>query len=81
MIDDNLREKNIPVTQIPNRPKKWREKCVEIMESSVQNKFIELKPYGMAENKDWLEDHLTDVASVCYQVSYSVIIMSVNQIL
>ena len=68
-IDDSLRERNIPVSLIPNRPKKWREKCVQIMESSIMNKFTDMKPYNVEESKEWLDEHLTEVASVSYQVS------------
>ena len=64
-----MRERNIPLTLIPNRPKKWREKCVQIMESSINNKFIEMCPHSVEENKEWLDDHLTEVATVCYTVN------------
>uniref|UniRef100_A0A1X7T259 Uncharacterized protein n=2 Tax=Amphimedon queenslandica TaxID=400682 RepID=A0A1X7T259_AMPQE len=68
-IDDNLRERGIPLSLIPERPKKWREKCVQIMESSINNKFIDIRPQSQSveENKEWLDDLLTEVATVCYQ--------------
>lgn len=33
------------------------------------NKFTDMKPYNVEENKNWLDEHLTEVASVSYQVS------------
>ena len=26
-----------------------------------------MRPHGMAENKDWLDEYLTEVASLCYK--------------
>lgn len=38
MIEETLSAKGIPSSQLPGRPKKWREKCFQILETSVSNK-------------------------------------------
>lgn len=69
MLEEMLALKGIPSSQIPGRPKKWKSKCMEILETSIANKFEELDTTAdtRMENKDWLTDHLTEVATVCYQ--------------
>ena len=37
-IADSMKERGIPLAQIPGRPKQWRAKCMEILETSVTNK-------------------------------------------
>lgn len=66
-IADSLTEKNITISLIPNRPKKWRSKCVDVMDRSILTKFNELQPGDIIENKDWLDEYLTEVATVCFQ--------------
>ena len=39
MLEETLSEKGIPSSQIPGRPKKWRSKCMEILETSIANKY------------------------------------------
>ena len=38
MLVETLDLKGIPPSQIPGRPKKWRSKCIEILETSISNK-------------------------------------------
>ncbi|XP_064405775.1 exocyst complex component 3-like isoform X2 [Halichondria panicea] len=68
LIKDMLDEKSIPHSQLPGRPKKWKEKCLEILETSISNKFEELEPgeQEKMENKAWLVEYLTSVATFCY---------------
>ena len=40
MLAEMLDFKGIPSSQIPGRPKKWRSKCMEILETSITNKYI-----------------------------------------
>ena len=92
LVAESLQDKNIPLSQLPGRPKDWRNKCFEILETSVSNKsvsdgsqsqylkttppppppshrFEEMVPMEQErlENKLWLGEHLTEVASVCFQ--------------
>ena len=38
MLEEMLALKGIPSSQIPGRPKKWKSKCMEILETSIANK-------------------------------------------
>ena len=38
VIEEVLAAKGIPSSQLPGRPKKWREKCFQILETAVSNK-------------------------------------------
>ena len=37
-IMDRLDDRHIPISQIPGRPKGWLEKCVQILETAIDNK-------------------------------------------
>ena len=39
MLEETLSEKGIPSSQIPGRPKKWKSKCMQILETSIANKY------------------------------------------
>jgi exocyst complex component 3 len=80
MLEETLDLKGIPSSQIPGRPKKWRSKCMEILDTSIANKFEQLDTTAMTrmENKEWLTDHLTEVASVCYQDLQAIITAGVK---
>jgi exocyst complex component 3 len=68
MLVETLDLKGIPPSQIPGRPKKWRSKCIEMLETSISNKFesLETTSEQRIENKDWLMEHLSEVARTCY---------------
>ena len=40
LVADLLLEKNVPGSQLPGRPKKWKDKCFEILETSISNKSV-----------------------------------------
>lgn len=40
LVTEMLKEKSIPLSQLPGRPKRWREKCFEILEASISNKYV-----------------------------------------
>ena len=40
MLEETLDLKGIPSSQIPGRPKKWRSKCMEILDTSIANKYV-----------------------------------------
>ena len=40
MIAGVLSSRKIPVTQLPGRPKKWKEKCMEEMKTSISNRLV-----------------------------------------
>jgi len=40
LVTEMLKEKSIPLSQLPGRPKRWREKCFEILETSISNKYV-----------------------------------------
>ena len=128
MLAETLELKGIPPSQIPGRPKRWRNKCMEILDTSITHKYTHTHTHththttlytvyliGVActtlesliplhfialpgsvivfalimqllislhqqrferldttseqrmENKDWLNEHLTEVARTCYQ--------------
>lgn len=69
LVAEMLLEKNVPGSQLPGRPKRWKDKCLEILGTSISNKFEELQPQEIdrMENKGWLAENLTSVAALCYQ--------------
>ena len=38
LLKQALEEKNVPSSHLPGRPKKWKEKCLQMMEASTANK-------------------------------------------
>ncbi len=40
IVKKALDERGIPATQLPGRPKNWREKCLQILETAISNKYV-----------------------------------------
>ena len=38
IIEEALKARSIPSSQLPGRPKRWREKCFQILETSITNR-------------------------------------------
>ena len=38
MLKQVLEEKGVPESHLPGRPKKWKEKCIQMMETATANK-------------------------------------------
>ena len=38
MLKQALEEKGVPESHLPGRPKKWKEKCIQMMETATANK-------------------------------------------
>ena len=38
LLEKALEEKNVPSSHLPGRPKKWKEKCMQMMETATTNK-------------------------------------------
>ena len=38
LLKQALEEKGIPSTYLPGRPKKWKDKCMEIMKTATANR-------------------------------------------
>ena len=38
LIAEALEARNIPSSHLPGRPKRWKEKCFQILETAVSNK-------------------------------------------
>jgi hypothetical protein len=38
LLQQALEEKGVPKTHLPGRPKNWKEKCMEMMETATTNK-------------------------------------------
>ncbi len=39
-IEVALAARGIPSSQLPGRPKKWKEKCFQILEAAISNKSV-----------------------------------------
>ena len=39
IIENILTSRNIPRSQLPGRPKRWRKKCFDMMEESIANRL------------------------------------------
>ena len=40
MLEETLSLKGIPASQIPGRPKRWKSKCMEMLDTSISNKSV-----------------------------------------
>lgn len=38
-IEERVSKAQVPISQLPGRPKNWRTKCVDILESSISNRY------------------------------------------
>ncbi|KAL5473991.1 hypothetical protein EMCRGX_G028561 [Ephydatia muelleri] len=67
-VAELLKEENIPASHIQGRPKRWREKCMEILETVIINKCTEVVPADRLTSPDeWIRDYLSSMASICFQ--------------
>lgn len=41
IIEEALNARNIPSSQLPGRPKRWRDKCFQILEISISNRYVD----------------------------------------
>lgn len=39
LIEEVLGARGIPSSQLPGRPKKWKEKCFQILETAISNRY------------------------------------------
>ncbi len=42
IIKEALGARNIPSSQLPGRPKRWKEKCFQMLESSISNRYVSM---------------------------------------
>ena len=76
-IEERVSKAQVPISQLPGRPKNWRTKCVDILESSISNRYCHnaIMYYGPIVLFDTLPTkfEIVNVTCYCLKVARSVL--------
>lgn len=65
-IEERVSRAQVPISQLPGRPKNWRTKCVDILESSISNRFQQHRHKDRMEDASWLAEYLISVEKLVF---------------
>ncbi|XP_065898637.1 exocyst complex component 3-like [Dysidea avara] len=66
-IENRVSKAQVPISQLPGRPKRWQMKCLDILESSISNRFQKHFPRDRNDDAAWLGEYLITVEKFVYE--------------